>query len=74
MFVETGKMIVEGRKLYDSESNFIKERRKFSYDGVVMISIIIEKDFSVNKNINISTLGLTDLDQKEITSMFKNYL
>ena len=69
--VETGKMIVEGRKLYDSESNFIKQRRKFSFDGVVMVSIIIEEDLSVNKNINISTLGLTDLDQKEIKSMFK---
>ena len=29
--VETGKLIVEGKNLYDSESNFIKERRKFSF-------------------------------------------
>ena len=27
---ETGKLIVEGKNLYDSESSFIKERRKYS--------------------------------------------
>ena len=28
---ETGKLIVEGKNLYDSESTFIKERRKYSF-------------------------------------------
>ena len=69
--VETGKLIVEGKKLYDSESNFIKERRKFSFEGLVLVSIIINKDYSVKKNILLSARGLPEFDQLLILSEFK---
>ena len=52
-FVKTGKMIVEGKNLYDSESNFIKDRRRYSFEGIILISIIIQKDFSIHKDIRI---------------------
>ena len=71
-FIETGKLIVEGRNLYDSESNFIKDRRRFSFEGIVLVSIIINQDFSIDKNIKVSAKGLADFDVNEITSLFKN--
>jgi len=69
--IETGKLIVEGRKLYDADSSFIKDRRKISFEGMVMISLIINKDYSIHKNIKISSKGLPDLDIEEIISGFK---
>ena len=56
--IENGKMIVEGGKIYNSESEFIRERLKYSYDGIVMITLLINKDHSINKNITISQIGL----------------
>ena len=69
--VETGKLIVEGKNLYDSNSKFIKERRKFSYEGLVLVSIIIKEDYSVEKNILLSTRGLPEFDQLQILNEFK---
>ena len=69
--VETGKLIVEGKNLYDSESRFIKERRKFSFEGLVLVSIIINKDYSVKKNILLSARGLPEFDQLLILNEFK---
>ena len=66
-FIETGKLIVEGRNLYDSESNFIKDRRRYSFEGIVFVSIIINKDFSINKNIKITANGLADFDEIIVT-------
>jgi ribonuclease J len=62
---------VEGKNLYDSESSFIKERRKFSFEGLVLVSIIINKDYSVEKNILLSARGLPEFDQLLILSEFK---
>jgi ribonuclease J len=31
--IDTGKLIVEGKYLYDSESDFIKDRRRYSFEG-----------------------------------------
>ena len=56
--VDTGKMIVEGKNIYDSESNFIKARRKFSFEGIILVSIVIYKDFSIYKDIKITSNGL----------------
>ena len=70
-FVNTGKLIVEGNKLYDSESAFIKERRKFSFEGIIFISIIIEQDLTINKNIEITSKGLPDFDMMNLTEIFK---
>ncbi len=69
---ETGKLIVEGKKLYDSESSFIKERRKYSFEGLALISLIInDNDNSINKNIKITLKGLPEIDENEITNDFK---
>ena len=72
-------MIVEGKNLYDSESIFIKERKRFSFEGLVLVSIIINKDYSVEKNIILSARGLPEFDQLLILNEFKpifidNYL
>ena len=73
---ETGKLIVEGKSLYDSESSFIKERRKYSFEGLALISLIINKsDNSINKNIIITFKGLPDIDEDKIINDFKiNFL
>ena len=69
--ITTGKLIVEGRNLYESESNFIRDRRKFSFEGIILVSIIINEDFSVHKNIIITSNGLPDSDLNEVRSQFK---
>ncbi len=70
-FINTGKLIVEGKNIYDSESNFIKDRRKISFEGLVLVSLIINDDFSVNKNIKITSKGLPDLELENIIDDFK---
>ncbi len=68
----TGKLIVEGKNLYDSESSFIKERRKYSFEGLAMISVIInENDNSINKNIKITFKGLPEINENGIIDDFK---
>ncbi len=69
--IETGKLIVEGKYLYDSESDFIKDRRKYSYEGVAMISILINKDFSIDKNIQLSFIGLPNEELNTVQEEFK---
>ena len=38
--------------------NFIKARRKFSFEGIILVSIVIYKDFSIYKDIKITSNGL----------------
>ena len=57
--------MLKGRNIYDSESNFIKDRRRFSFEGIVLVSIIINKDFTINKNIKISVNGLGDKETSQ---------
>ena len=70
--IETGKLIVEGKYLYDSESDFIKDRRKYSFEGIAMISILINKDLSIDKNIQLSLIGLPDEELITVKEEFKN--
>ena len=70
--IETGKLIVEGKYLYDSDSNFIKDRRKFSFEGLVMISVLLNNDYSLDKNIQLSLIGLPDEQLNSIKEEFKN--
>jgi ribonuclease J len=69
--IDTGKLIVEGRNIYDSESNFIKDRRRSSFEGIVLVSIIINSDFSIHKNIKITANGLSNFDSNKILELFK---
>ena len=68
--IDTGKLIVEGKNLYDSESLFIKNRRKFSFEGIIFVSLIINSDFSINKNIIITTEGLPNFNLDNLKSLF----
>ena len=70
--IETGKMIVEGKNLYDSDSNFIKDRRKFSFEGIILVSIIIYKDFTLHKDIKITCNGLPSNKYENIINTFKD--
>ena len=70
--IETGKLIVEGKKLYDSQSSFIKERRKYSFEGLALISLLINSsDNSINKNIKVTFKGLPYIDEEQIIHDFK---
>ena len=69
--IETGKMIVEGGKVYKSESDFMRERKKYSNEGIVMVTIIIDKDYSINKNIIISNYGLPIDNYDKILDFYK---
>ncbi len=70
--IETGKLIVEGKYLYDSDSSFIKDRRKYSFEGLVMISILLNSDYSIDKNIQLSLIGLPNEQLNSIKEEFKN--
>ncbi len=76
---ETGKLIVEGKNLYDSESSFIKERRKYSFEGLVLITVILNQDNSINNNLLLTFKGLPGIDEDQTKNEFKinfieNYL
>ena len=72
--IDTGKLIVEGKYLYDSESDFIRDRRKYSYEGIAMLSLVINDDQSIDQNIQLSFIGLPyeeiDLVKHEFKSEF----
>jgi len=77
--IETGKLIVEGKYLYDSESDFIRDRRKYSYDGIAILSLAINDDLSIDKNIQLSFIGLPSEEMDKVKEDFKtefieNYL
>jgi len=69
--IETGKLIVEGKYLYDSDSDFIRDRRKYSYEGIAMISILINNDHSIDNNIQLSLIGLPNEELITIKEEFK---
>jgi len=69
--ITTGKMVVEGKNLYDANSEFIKDRRKFSFEGIILISIIIHKDFTLHKDIKISLNGLPTYENENLINVFK---
>ena len=69
--VETGKMIVEGGKTYNSESDFIRERIKYSYEGIVMVTLLINKNYTINKNITITQYGLPINDIQNLIDDYK---
>tara|TARA_B100000579_G_C22817620_1_gene848780 strand:- start:366 stop:2039 length:1674 start_codon:yes stop_codon:yes gene_type:complete len=70
--IDTGKLIVEGKYLYDSDSDFIKDRRKYSFEGVAMVSVLVNKDYSIDKNIQLSLIGLPNEEINIIKEEFKN--
>ena len=70
-FIESGKMIIEGKNLYDSNSNFIKDRRKFSFAGIILVTLLIYKDFTLHKDIRISCNGLPSHMYENIINSFK---
>ena len=56
--VKTGKLIVEGKNIYNSNIDFIKDRRKISFEGLISISLVINSDYSLHKEIKITQNGL----------------
>ena len=68
---ETGKMIVEGKKIYDADSNFIRDRRKFSFEGIIFVSIIIYDDYTLSKDIKITVNGLPENENEILLDSFK---
>ena len=70
--IQTGKLIVEGKNIYSSDIDFIKDRRKFSFEGLILISLIINNDYSLHKEIKITQNGLPNEHLTEIEMHFKD--
>ena len=70
--IDTGKLIVDGKFLDDSESDFIKDRRRYSYEGIAMISVLLNNDYSIDKNIQLSLIGLPVEELHFIKEEFKD--
>ena len=62
---------MKGQKLYISNIDFIEARRKISFEGLVLVSIIINSDYSLHKDIKISQNGLSSDDFMNIEMDFK---
>ncbi len=70
--IKTGKLIVEGKNIYNSDIDFIKDRRRISYEGLILISLIINNDYSLNKEIKITQNGLAIESLIELEIYFKD--
>ena len=68
--IKTGKLIVEGRNIYNSDIDFIKDRRKISFEGLILVSLIINSDYSLHKEIKITQNGLSIENFKKIEINF----
>ena len=73
--IQVGKLIVEGKNIYKSDESFIKDRRKMSFQGLILISLIIYNDFSLHKDIKITNKGLPIQNSIKVDTYFKeNFL
>ena len=55
------------------KSDFIKDRLKYSYEGIILVSIIIYKDLTIDKDIKISLNGLPEYIYPYIIDNFKEF-
>ena len=70
--IKTGKLIVEGKNIYNSDIDFIKDRRKISFEGLISISLLINNDYSLHKEIKITQNGLAIKNSQAIDMYFKD--
>ena len=70
--VQTRKLIVQGKNIYNSDIDFIKDRRKFSFEGLILVSLIINSDYSLHKEIKITQIGLAIDKNTDIELYFKD--
>ena len=66
--VNSGKLLVDGNRLVDEESQCLRDRKNISFNGFMDVSIIISKNGTVDRSpiINLKGLPLYDQELNEI--------
>ena len=66
--VNSGKLLVDGNRLVDEESQCLRDRKNISFNGFMDVSIIISKNGAVDRSpiINLKGLPLYDQELNEI--------
>ena len=62
--VNSGKLLVDGNRLVDEESQCLRDRKNISFNGFMDVSIIISKNGSVDRSPIINLKGLPIYDQE----------
>ena len=66
--VNSGKLLVDGNRLIDGESNSLRDRRNISINGMMDISLIVSKNGDIERSPLISLRGLP-LDDHEFNEV-----
>ena len=66
--VNSGKLLVDGNRLIDEESNSLRDRRNISFNGMMDISLIVSKNGDIDRSplINLRGLPLNNVEMNEI--------
>lgn len=66
--VHNGKLLVDGNRLIDENSKFLNDRKNFSYNGLMDITLLISKKGQLDRNpiINLRGLPLNDEEIDEV--------
>ena len=66
--VNSGKLLVDGNRLVDEESQCLRDRKNISFNGFMDVSLIISKNGTVDRSpiINLKGLPLYDQELNEI--------
>jgi ribonuclease J len=66
--VNSGKLLVDGNKLIDEESIFLKERKNISHNGFLDVSLLISKKGVLDRSpiVNLKGLPFVDNELNEI--------
>ena len=66
--VHSGKLLVDGNRLIDENSRFLNDRKNFSYNGLMDITLLISKKGQLDRNpiINLRGLPLNDEEIDEV--------
>ena len=66
--VHSGKLLVDGNRLIDENSNFLNDRKNLSYNGLMDITLLISKKGQLDRNpiINLRGLPLNDEEIDEV--------
>jgi ribonuclease J len=71
-FVKSGYLGVDGKQLINLESNIIKERRKLQNSGIIIITLLLNSNLSLQSKIKLQSVGCYDLaSDQQASDMIK---
>ncbi len=62
--VESGYLALDGKRMLEVGCTIIKERAKMSTDGLVSVSVVVDKNYNLKGHPDVSFMGLVDLGER----------